>query len=167
MKAVVDSGPLIHLAAVNQFALLRLYFSELLVSQAVSQEVVGDGRDQPGRKETEDAQRSGWITLVPVEDPARITPFLRRGMSPADASVIALAQRHLDHILLTDDLTVRNTALGIGLQVYGTIGMLIDGKRDGHIPLLKQILNQLIDSGFFLDPHGILYQQALRLAGEA
>jgi predicted nucleic acid-binding protein len=45
--------------------------------------------------------------------------------------------------------------------------MLINGKRDGHIPLVKQILNQLINAGFFLDPHGTLYQEALRLAGEA
>jgi hypothetical protein len=48
MKAVADSGPLIHLAAVSQFALLRLYFSELLVPQAAYQEVVEAGRGQPG-----------------------------------------------------------------------------------------------------------------------
>ena len=43
MKAVADSGPLIHPAAVSQFELLRLYFSELLVPHLVFQEVVVAG----------------------------------------------------------------------------------------------------------------------------
>lgn len=166
MKAIADSGPLIHLAAVNQFALLRLYFSQLLVPQAVFHEVVEAGPGQSGSRETEDGRRSGWIATVSLENPASIAPFLRQGMSPVDASVTLLAQSHPDRILLTDDLTVRNMALDLGLQVYGTIGVLIDGKRDGHVPLLKQALDQLIVSGFFLDPHGSLYREALRLAGE-
>ena len=137
MKAVADSGPLIHLAAVNQFALLRAYFAELLVPQAVFQEVVEAGRGQPGSRETEDARSSGWVTSVSLEDPAGMAPFLRRGMSPVDATVTAQALSHPDRMLLTDDLTIRHTALDLGLQVYGTIGVLINGKRDGHVSLLK------------------------------
>jgi hypothetical protein len=37
----------------------------------------------------------------------------------------------------------------------------------GPLIHLRQVLDQLIDSVFFLDPHGTLYREALRLVGEA
>lgn len=166
MRALTDSGPLIHLAAVNQFELLRRYFSALLVPQAVFQEVVTAGGRQPGSRETEAAVHHGWFTLVPRTDPTRMAPLLRQGFSPADASVLALAQEYPDHLLLTDDLPVRTAALARNLRVYGTLGLLIDGKRDGCLPRLNPLLDTLIASGFYLDPNGSLYRHVLELAGE-
>ena len=167
MKAVADSGPLIHLAAVRQFDLLRLYFSELLVPRAVFQEVVVAGRGQPGSPETDTAQRRRWITVTDPRESSGAALLVEQGMSPTDAAVVALARAHPDHILLADDLAVRTAALAAGLQVYGTIGLLIDAKRDGHLPSLKQALDTLIQSGFYLDPRSPLYREALHLAGEA
>ena len=40
MIVVADSGPLIYLAAVSHFKLLRLYFTELLLPEPVYQEVL-------------------------------------------------------------------------------------------------------------------------------
>ena len=167
MKAIADSGPLIHLAAVSQFGLLRRYFAELQVPPSVFQEVVVVGSGQPGSRETEMAAQSGWLTIALLPEPALVASWLRQGLSSTDAAVLALAQEHPGHILLADDRVVRTTALAAGLQVYGTIGLLIDGKRDGHLSTLQPVLDQLIASGFYLDPGSPLYQEALRLAGEA
>lgn len=40
MIVVTDSGPLIHLAAVNQFRLLNQFFQHLLIAPQVHEEVV-------------------------------------------------------------------------------------------------------------------------------
>jgi len=66
-----------------------------------------------------------------LQETAHRSLFSPGGMITIDASVVALAQEHPAHLLLTDDLAVRITAIDLGLQVYGTIGILIDGKRDG------------------------------------
>ena len=47
------------------------------------------------------------------------------------------------------------------------MGLLIEGRRDGHLANLQQILDQFITSGFHLDPRGPRYQKALQLAGES
>lgn len=166
MRAVADSGPLVHLAAVNQFGLLRHYFSHLLVPPAVFAEVVQAGQGRPGSQETQEAQRSEFLSLAHPY-PSRVATLLQQGMTPTDAQVVALAQENPDHLLLADDLTVRITALALGMSVFGTIGILIQGKRDGHLPSLKAALDQLIVTGFHLDPHGALYAEALHRAGES
>jgi hypothetical protein len=39
-------------------------------------------------------------------------------------------------------------------------------RLDGVIPALKPLLDQLVASGFHLDPHGQVYQDAVRRVGE-
>ena len=88
-------------------------------------------------------------------------------MTWADACVLVLAQENETGFLLSDDLAVRTRALSAGLGVFGTVGILIDGKRDGYLSSLKEVLDRLIQFGFYLDPNGSLYREALRLAGES
>ena len=70
MTVVADSCPLIFIAAVSQFALLRLYFSSILIPSAVYQEVVDVGGERPGAEETQKALTAGWISIAePTEEP--------------------------------------------------------------------------------------------------
>ena len=73
MIVVADSSPLIFLAAVSQFALLRLYFSSLLIPTAVHQEVIEAGRERPGAQETRKALEAGWIKIADPSDEQRIS----------------------------------------------------------------------------------------------
>jgi predicted nucleic acid-binding protein len=166
MRAISDSGPLIHLAVVGHFDLLRLYFSELLVLPGVYQEVAEAGRGSPGSHETKEGVKAGWIKITELQDLSRTAPFLQQGMTWTDSCVVALALENRTDVLLSDDLTVRTRALSEGLRVVGTIGILIDGKLDGHLPNLREVLDHLIRSGFYLNPNGPVYKEALRLAGE-
>ena len=113
MKAVADSGPLIHPAAVSQFELLRLYFSELLVPHLVFQEVVVAGA-RAAAKQTPPGAAVG--SLFSTRDSTRVAPATEQVMSPADASVVALGRENPDHILLADDLAARTAAVALGLQ---------------------------------------------------
>jgi predicted nucleic acid-binding protein len=51
--------------------------------------------------------------------------------------------------------------------VSGSIGLLIQARRDGIIPALKPLLDQLIAAGFHLNPQGQVYRDALQSVGEA
>ena len=64
MKVVSNSGPLINLAKVDQFTLLRDLFQHITIPPAVFEEVVVRGGGQPGADETNTAQ---WITRGMLE----------------------------------------------------------------------------------------------------
>jgi predicted nucleic acid-binding protein len=87
-------------------------------------------------------------------------------MSDVDVMVVALAMEQ-QAALLSDDAAVRTLAMGQGLSVIGSVGLLTRARLDGVIPALKPLLDQLIASGFHLDPHGQVYQDAVRKVGEA
>jgi predicted nucleic acid-binding protein len=48
---VSDSGPFIHLALINQFALFQRYFRFVMTIQEVYEEVVTQGQGLPGSQE--------------------------------------------------------------------------------------------------------------------
>jgi predicted nucleic acid-binding protein len=70
MTVVSNSSPLIALARIGQFELLRLLYQKLLIPPAVRSEVVRFGEERIGAVELE---RADWIQTVAVSD--RIPSF--------------------------------------------------------------------------------------------
>jgi predicted nucleic acid-binding protein len=52
----------------------------------------------------------------------------------------------------------------MGLKVIGTVGILIRAKREGILPWVSPLLNDLVEKGFRLSED--LKREALLLAGE-
>ena len=52
LRVVADSSCLISLSQIKQFELLKELFSEVYIPNAVYEEVVVKGKDEPGCKET-------------------------------------------------------------------------------------------------------------------
>lgn len=91
----------------------------------------------------------------------------RPALSLTDSEVVACAVEN-DHLpVIADDLPLRRLCQEEHLRVVGTVGLLARAKLDGRIPVLKPLLDQLITAGFRLDPHGLVYTQALRRVGES
>jgi predicted nucleic acid-binding protein len=61
---VSNSGPLISFARAGLFSLLRQVLGEIMIPDAVYQEVVVKGEDQPGALEVGNAD---WITVTSVQ----------------------------------------------------------------------------------------------------
>jgi len=103
---------------------------------------------------------------VPVTDQTMIQRLAAPNLSHIDCEVIACAIESRAPAVLSDDIAVRRLAEREGLPAIGTIGMLTRARLNGWVDQLKPLLDRLIDEGFYLDPSGRIYQDALMRAGE-
>lgn len=168
ITAVADSGPLIRLAIVGQTALLQRYAHPILIVPQVYEEVVAQGAGKPGAQELAATCEAGVVQIREMTDEQLISRVRQASpptMSDVDVLVVALAMEQ-QAVLLSDDAAVRALAMGQGLSVIGSVGVLTRARLDGVIPVLQPLLDRLIASGFHLDPHGQVYQDAVRKVGE-
>lgn len=166
MIVVADSGPLIHLASVKQFSLLKRFFHTLYTVSQVYEEVVAQGHGRAGDFEVREALQDRWLLIDAAADPALVQRFIAANVSETDAAVIACAVRRKATLLLADDRVVREMARREGLAVMGTVGILVQAREEGFVDRFQPLLDQLIVAGFYLDPAGRVYQDALRRVGE-
>ncbi|OGL42796.1 MAG: hypothetical protein A2042_09605 [Candidatus Schekmanbacteria bacterium GWA2_38_11] len=166
MIIVCDSGPLIHLAQVNQFHLLKTFFSQLIIHQIVYEEVVSEGKNRAGEKELKEALDDGWIKIEKFLESSLLKATTKEGLSGKDSLVVALALEKKAGLFLSDDFKVRDVAANRRLSIIGTIGILTNAKLNGLIPNLKNLLDKLIEQGFHVDPQGVVYKDALKKVGE-
>jgi len=67
-------------------------------------------------------------------------------------------------VVVLDDALARRVAETLGLNVTGTLGLLLDAKRASLIPAVGPLLDQLEALRFRLAPHTCA--AVLKLAGE-
>ena len=80
-----------------------------------------------------------------------------------EAEAMALASER-GWLLILDDLRARSVARNLSLAIIGTVGIMVQAKQSGIIPLLRPVLHDLETSGFYLS--NALKEEALRLARE-
>lgn len=158
LKVVVsDAGPLIALGRLDLLALLPALFAEVQVPQAVLDECFA-------RPENADAVRireavgQQWLT------PCNATPIDKEGLDLGERAAIARAVE-IGAGLLVDDRATRQHAIGLGLVVIGTLGVLVQAKRAGHVAAVRPLVNLLRASGQRLSHAAVA--QALAAAQEA
>jgi predicted nucleic acid-binding protein len=146
---VTDTSCLIALDRIGHFDLLQELFTVLAPPAVVA---------EFGRK-------PAWLTVRPVPDTTRVTELLEV-IDRGEAEAIALALTIPDAELLIDEARGRKVARGLGLQVTGTAGVLLEAKRQGQIAAVRPLLDALIrEHGFHLSEQ--LYAHIVGTAGEA
>lgn len=163
--AVSNSSPLIHLAVIDRFGLLRDFFDEVWVPPAVWREVVEEGHGRPGAADVERAAKQGWLRVVPLQNLA-LARSLQRDLHTGEAEAIALAVDRRPDVLLLDESDARKMADAHGLVKTGVIGILIRAKLQGKVISLQKELDRLRDeAGLRIADR--LYQAALKSVNEA
>ena len=129
---VSNAGPLIHLARISKLKLLKALFGEVVIPYAVKEEVVERGKEK-GKADAfliEEGLKEGWIVTVEDIDLSEIAE--RAGIEEAEAIAIMHARRKGFPVLL-DDLAARRFAIGLGLEVVGSVGILIKSAIEHEI----------------------------------
>lgn len=124
---VSNSGPLIHLARIDRLKLLKELFGEVIIPLEVRIEVVDRGKEE-GMSDAfliESEIENGWIVVTEKSSNNKVRDIAESaGIDIGEAAAIMLARRKKCPILI-DDLAARRFAAGLGLQVVGSIGVLI------------------------------------------
>lgn len=162
MIVVANSSPLISLSGIGALDLLRAVFNNIIVAQAVYDEVVLAGAGRVGSAEVASA---GWIQRQTVTNTAAVkfivnTSKLRQG----ESETLVLAQELKAHRAIIDERPARRYAHSLGVTVIGTLGVLLIAKAQGDIAAVKPLLDQLAAFGMRLDKS--LYREILLRAGE-
>jgi predicted nucleic acid-binding protein len=108
----------------------------------------------PPKVQEEFASSVAWLQLKVPRNSALITA-LSHIVGPGEAEAIAL---------VLDDLKARRWAKRLGVRVIGTVGVLLQAKRQHLIPSVQPLLGALKNTGFHMSSG--LEEEALRLAGE-
>lgn len=161
MIAVSNTTPLIGLAIVGQFELLRRLFGQITISEAVFAEAVMFGREQGGAKH--EIASADWIKVVAVRDQLAVDVLLDE-LDRGEAETIVLARELKADWVLMDEKKGRRKLFEMNLRTVGTVGLLLKGKQIGFLFEVRPYLEKLRQQGFSLSQ--IVIESVLQQANE-
>ncbi len=159
MIVISDTSVISGLLQINRLPLLQQLFREVIIPFVVFEELAELVRFGVDIQAIHDAD---WIRIRPVNDLSSVEGY---DLDVGERAAIALAlELHADYLLI-DELQGRQVAQELRLTITGTLGLLLDAKREGIIPLVRPVMDELINlAGFWINNR--LYQRILRMAGK-
>jgi predicted nucleic acid-binding protein len=160
LKAVSNTSPLLYLYRIGSIEWLPRLFNGVWIPEAVKDEL------QAGRSKGYDVPNPDDYSWLKVVNP-KSTPFewLALDLGPGEIAAMALALENPDKVVLLDDLLARRTAQAAGLQVWGTLKVLLEAKSHGVITNVEPFVSKLSDSGMWVSAE--IKERILKLAGES
>lgn len=141
--------------------MLRQFFGEITIAQAVFDETVTKGRESGGAKL--EIARAHWISVVPVKDHLAVAVLLDE-LDAGEAETIVLARELNADWVLMDEKKGRRKLTELGLPKIGTLGILLKAKQANLIPNIQPEIIKLRENSISLSQHVI--EAVLRQAGE-
>jgi predicted nucleic acid-binding protein len=130
---IADTSCLIGLNNIGRFDLLRDTYTSISITPEVKLEF---GEPLPD-----------WIEITPVPDRQKQL-LLELEVDKGEASAIALALEKKDSLLIIDEKKGRKIAKSLGINILGTLGVLIQAKKAGFLSALKPEIEKLEQTGF-------------------
>ena len=146
MIVVADSGPLHYLILLDHSELLRRFYSQVVVPDAVASELSATGAPPTVRDWI--LQPPSWVSVVPVGLEAVET--ITDGLDLGERSAIALAATLGADLLLIDEAAGRAEARRRNLRVTGTLGVLRAGAEQGLVDV-PELIGRLKATSFHVD----------------
>ena len=149
-EIVSNATPLIHLAKIKKYSLLKSLYNKIIISHKVKIEIVDEGKklNKPDALLIEKEIESGFIEVKKVNKLIETALELELG----ELSTLSLAKKIKINEVLIDETLGRTAAKIIGLIPRGTLYVLLKNLKLKNITFndFLDILNQLIESGFRL-----------------
>lgn len=159
-KVVVNSTPIITLSVIDKLYILKDLYRQVIIPQAVFKEVILEGDSRAGADFT---VKYDFIKTQAIinKDAKR---FFQTSLHEGEVEVMILAQEISSDLCIIDDFLARKYAKHLGLNVTGTLGVLIKAKEKGVLKEIKPLINNLINNGIYIDNN--LYETVIKLAKE-
>jgi predicted nucleic acid-binding protein len=158
-KAISNTSPLLYLYRTGAMEWLPLLFDEVWIPDAIVAEL------QEGRRrgyDVPDPKGHDWIRIViPRSVPSE---WLILDLGQGELEAMALALENPRCIVLLDDALARRIALAAGLEVWGTLRVLLEAKTQGITGEVGPLITRLEDSGMWIS--GRIKERILVLANE-
>ena len=163
MPVVSNTSPLLNLAIVDHLSLMYEQFGEILIPQAVFEELrVEEGL--PGSQSIREAIEKGWLGVKEAKDQIFVK-VLRADLDKGEAEALALALQVKAEWVILDEREGRRVAKSLGLKVIGVLGVLLRAQREGRLQSLKSAMDDLRKkAGFHIASE--LYSYVLKKGGE-
>lgn len=158
-KAISNTSPLLYLYRIGVLDWLPELFAEIWVPQAVILELE-TGHSQGYAIPSLDAY--SWLEIIEANPPP--SEWLSLDLGLGELAAMSLALQHPDRTVLLDDALARRISQAAGLQVWGTLRVLLEAQSMGLTPAIKPLLEQLSSAGMWLSPS--IQKRILALAKE-
>jgi predicted nucleic acid-binding protein len=140
---IADAGPIIALSSIDHLFLLKLLYKQIVIPEAVHQEILAGGSKQLGLA---CYLNSDWIV---VKKNALFNPALLSLLGAGEAQAILLAQTLTASTLLVDDLKARKIAVHLyQLPIIGTLGILKKAKENNLVIKAKPLVLGIQSHGY-------------------
>jgi len=106
--------------------------------------------------------KAEWLRIVEASDRDAVEQ-MAVSLDAGESEVLVVAQE-LEATAAIDERRGRNLAVSLGVPQTGTVGILLIAKKQGLIPAITPLLDELGAKGVHLSSR--LYEEARRLAGE-
>lgn len=159
---IADAGPLICIARAGGLRWLHELLGEVSLTAEIAGEVLVPGK--PGAAAIEAAIESGWLSVSRTPSPP--VPALDKfRLDPGEYSALACAWASGGNcLLILDDLEARKAARELKIKFVGTVGLLIQARKQGLIASFSDAIDTLLSNGFFVSPE--LIKKGLELCDE-
>lgn len=142
---ISNSTPIILLSKINRLILLKKLFSQIIIPEEVSKEVLIE--DKPGYLIINRAIKDGWIK---IENPKN---NLELGLGKGENSAINLARERKDKLIIDDALGVK-AAKAFNIEILRTTTLIFMALEKKLLKKDEAILvaNALIENGYYIAP---------------
>jgi len=158
-RVICNTSPLQYLHQIGQLSILPALVGSIIVPPAVIVELdagIAKGLDLP------QPENLNWVKIqAPI---SAMAVSLITDLGPGESQVLMLALEMPESVALLDDALARRVAIARAIPIKGTLGLLLDAKRAGHLSAVKPSLDMLQELGFRLAQQ--TRDAVLKLAGE-
>lgn len=146
---ISDASCFVLLDKIDSLQLLAAVYGSVVTTPEVQAEVRLDLPD--------------WVTIQAASSQEKVKELAQK-VDLGEASAIALALEIPHSTLILDDLGARKLAENLGLEITGTVGVILKAKTRNLIPAVAPLLKAIRKTNFRLSPR--VEAEALILAGE-
>lgn len=158
-KAISNTSPLLYLYRIGAIVWLPQIFTDVWTTSATIFEL------EEGQRRGYDVPAPGRYEWLKVIEPNQLpSEWFALDLGAGELSALSLGLENPDYILLLDDALARRTAKAAGLDVWGTLRVILEAKRNGLIKKVKPHVINLGKAGLWFSDE--IFERILKLAKE-